>query len=123
MIAPNFILLYVNNPEISAAFYADLLAQAPMEASATFAMFALKSGVMLGLWAKHTVTPTATGSGGGELAFAVADHATVDRMHTDWQARGLLMVQAPTQLDFGYTFVALDPDGHRLRVFAASAGE
>ena len=26
--------------------------------------------------------------------------------------------QAPTDLDFGRTFVALDPDGHRLRVFA-----
>jgi len=24
-------------------------------------------------------------------------------------------------MDFGFTFVALDPDGHRLRVFAPSA--
>lgn len=24
----------------------------------------------------------------------------------------------PTTLDFGYTFVAIDPDGHRLRVCA-----
>jgi catechol 2,3-dioxygenase-like lactoylglutathione lyase family enzyme len=119
MIDPNFIILYVNNPETSAAFYADLLNHAPVEASPTFAMFALQSGVMLGLWAKHTVTPASTLSGGGaELAFAVPDHATVDAMHANWLKRGLVMAQAPTDLDFGHTFVALDPDGHRLRVFA-----
>ena len=28
---------------------------------------------------------------------------------------------APTAMDFGFTFVALDPDGHRLRVFAPGA--
>jgi hypothetical protein len=31
-------------------------------------------------------------------------------------------VQPPTDMDFGRTFVALDPDGDRLRVFAP-AGE
>ena len=28
------------------------------------------------------------------------------------------IVLEPTELDFGYTFVAVDPDGHRLRVCA-----
>jgi catechol 2,3-dioxygenase-like lactoylglutathione lyase family enzyme len=54
------IILYVDNPAASAAFYAALLGQAPAE-------------------------------------------------------------QSPTELDFGRTFVALDPDGHRLRVFAPAA--
>ena len=121
MIDPNFILLYVNNPETSASFYADLLDKKPIEASATFAMFALQSGVMLGLWAKHTVTPSANANAGaGELAFAVADDDTVDAMHADWRNRGLHIAQTPVDLDFGHTFVALDPDGHRLRVFAPS---
>ncbi len=52
---PNFIILYVSNPTTSAAFYERMLGQPPVEASPTFAMFALKSGVMLGLWARHTV--------------------------------------------------------------------
>lgn len=121
MIDPNFILLYVSNPAASASFYADLLDKKPIEASPTFAMFALQSGVMLGLWAKHTVTPDATASAGAaELAFAVADNATVDAMHVNWLNRGLHIAQTPTDLDFGHTFVALDPDGHRLRVFAPS---
>lgn len=121
MIDPNFILLYVNNPADSAAFYAGLLDKKPVESSPTFAMFALQSGGMLGLWARHTVSPGATANPGAtELAFTVADNATVDAMHADWRQRGLGIAQAPTSLDFGYTFVALDPDGHRLRVFAPS---
>jgi catechol 2,3-dioxygenase-like lactoylglutathione lyase family enzyme len=119
---PNFILLYVDNPPLSARFYADLLGRPPVETSPTFAMFALDSGAMLGLWSRHTVAPPPAASpGAGELAFAVADNATVGRLHADWGGRGLRIAQAPTDLDFGHTFVALDPDGHRLRVFAPTA--
>ena len=52
---------------------------------------------MLGLWSKRAVEPAATATGGGtELALAVDD-------------------QAPARMDFGYTFVAADPDRRRLR--------
>jgi catechol 2,3-dioxygenase-like lactoylglutathione lyase family enzyme len=119
---PNFILLYVDSPAASTAFYADLLGHPPVEASPTFAMFALSSGVMLGLWARHTVEPAAAARGGGsELAFTVADAGAVHTLHADWSKRGLTIAQKPTDMDFGHTFVALDPDGHRLRVFAPSA--
>jgi catechol 2,3-dioxygenase-like lactoylglutathione lyase family enzyme len=116
---PNFLLLYVTNPTASAAFYADLLETRPVESSPTFAMFALENGMMLGLWARDTVLPEAAAdAGGGELAFAVEDDSTVDRRHAQWLAKGIEIVQAPTGMDFGYTFAGLDPDGHRLRVFA-----
>ena len=110
----NFILLYVDNPAASGSFYADLLGKVPVEASPTFVMFALDTGVMLGLWSRHTVEPAATPMGGGELAVTVDD---VDAVHADWSSRGLPIIQEPTDMDFGRTFVALDPDGHRLRVF------
>jgi catechol 2,3-dioxygenase-like lactoylglutathione lyase family enzyme len=118
---PNFILLYVESPAASAAFYGDLLGRPPVEASPTFAMFALASGVMLSLWARHTVEPAPMGGGGGEIAFAVADADTVHALHADWAERGLTIIQPPTDMDFGRTFAALDPDGHRLRVFAPAA--
>jgi hypothetical protein len=122
MIDPNFIILYVDNPVVSAGFYADLLEKKPLEASPDFAMFALDSSVMLGLWSKHTVEPAALASGGGsELAFSVAGNDTVHSIHADWAQRGLIIAQAPVDMDFGHTFVALDPDGHRLRVFAPPA--
>jgi catechol 2,3-dioxygenase-like lactoylglutathione lyase family enzyme len=118
---PNFVLLYVDSPPTSAAFYSDLLGRPPVESSPTFAMFALASGVMLGLWARHNVEPAANPPGGGELAITVADADAVHAMHADWSRRNLPIVQPPTDMDFGCTFVALDPDGHRLRVFAPGA--
>ncbi len=119
MLDANFIILYVDSPLASARFYAGLLGHEPLESSATFAMFALPSGIMLGLWSRHTVEPTAGAAGGGaEIAMTVTDAAAVDAAHADWAARGLAIPQVPTDLDFGRTFVALDPDGHRLRVFA-----
>lgn len=121
MTDPNFIILYVDNPANSTVFYENLLEKRPIEESPTFAMFTLSSGVMLGLWSKQTVEPAAIEIAGcGELAFAVDGTDIVNTMHTEWSNRGLTILQTPTNLDFGYTFVALDPDGHRLRVFAPS---
>lgn len=122
MTDPNFVILYVDNPLRSADFYTDLLGKKTVEASPTFAMFALDSGVMLGLWSRHTAQPAASApGGGGEIAFSVSSNEVVDAVHGDWSKRGLVTAQAPTHMDFGYTFVALDPDGHRLRIFAPSA--
>ena len=119
MTEPNMIILYVTNPTASATFYQNLLGYAPVEASPTFVMFALKSGFMLGLWAKHTVEPVPTSANGAsELVFAVENQQTVDQVSKEWKKRGLKIMQSPTTMDFGYTFVAVDLDGHRLRVFS-----
>jgi catechol 2,3-dioxygenase-like lactoylglutathione lyase family enzyme len=119
---PNFVLLYVDNPPESARFYAELLGAKPVESSATFALFALASGVMLGLWSRHTVEPApASAPGSGEVAFSVATEEQVKALYADWAKRGLRVAQTPCQMDFGFTFLALDPDGHRLRVFAPKA--
>ncbi|HTJ93571.1 MAG TPA: VOC family protein [Pararobbsia sp.] len=116
---PTMTILYVDNPVRSAAFYADLLGKQPVESSPTFAAFRLESGVMLGLWSKHTVEPAAQAGGGGcEVVFGLPDYDTVGHVFADWSGRGLRILQAPVELDFGRTFVALDPDGHRLRAFA-----
>ncbi|MHB8387797.1 VOC family protein [Metallibacterium sp.] len=118
----NFFILYVESAAASAAFYADLLGHAPVQASPNFALLALQSGVKLGLRSRREVEPAATVTGGGtELAFAVDSDATVTSMHAEWARRGLPILQAPVRMDFGYTFVASDPDGHRLRVFAPRA--
>jgi predicted lactoylglutathione lyase len=117
----NFFIIYVDNPEKSAEFYQQLLGKPPLEASPTFAMFALDAGVMLGLWSKHTVEPAASVTGGGhEIAFAMESNDDVDQTYAKWQQLKVKILQVPTQLDFGYTFVGLDLDGHRLRPFAAS---
>jgi predicted enzyme related to lactoylglutathione lyase len=85
-------------------------------------MLPLRDGVMLGLWSRETVEPESSGqTGASEIAFAVADAAALEATHADWKRRGLTVIQAPTRMSFGSTFVALDPDGHRLRVVAPAA--
>ncbi len=118
----SFVLLYVSDPLKSAAFYADILGKPIVESAPTFAMLPLNGTVMLGLWRRDDVTPKPTGrDSANEVAFTVADADTVRATHADWSRRGLPIVQVPTDLDFGCTFVAQDPDGHRLRVFAPQA--
>jgi predicted enzyme related to lactoylglutathione lyase len=118
---PNFLLLYVRSAPQSAAFYAALLGKPPVESSPTFALFALDSGVMLALWGSAGVEPAATAPGGSELAFAVDGVEAVHARHAAWRAQGIAVIQPPTAMDFGFTFTAQDPDGHRLRVFAPGA--
>ena len=57
---PNFVILYVDDAASAASFYGGLLGRPPIESSPTFVMFALDSGVMLGLWTKGGVEPAAT---------------------------------------------------------------
>lgn len=116
----NFVLLYVANPPASAAFYKGLLGAPVVEESSTFCMLPIREGVMLGLWKRDTVAPAAgdASTANNEIAFVVEHAADVDEKHRDWQARGLTIAQPPTDMDFGRTFVALDSDGHRIRVFA-----
>jgi catechol 2,3-dioxygenase-like lactoylglutathione lyase family enzyme len=115
-----FILVYVENVTKSEAFYASILGRPAVESSETFAMLPAAPGLMLGLWRRDGVKPAATPAGGGEIAFPVDSEAEVDATFADWRGRGVTIAQTPTKMDFGYTFLALDPDGQRLRVFAPS---
>jgi catechol 2,3-dioxygenase-like lactoylglutathione lyase family enzyme len=115
------VILSVADPVASARFYQDVLGTPPAEESATFAMFALPSGTGLGLWARSTIAPAVGAApGASELCFIEPD---VDAVHASWAARGIPIAQEPTDMDFGRTFVALDPDGHRLRVFRPGPDE
>lgn len=121
MIDSSLVILYVNNPEASAEFYADLIEKQPVEISPTFAMFILPSGMKLGLWSRHTVEPASAGiPGQGEIVFSADSNEQVDALCSLWREKGLEIVQNPVEMDFGYTFVARDPDGHRLRVYRLS---
>jgi predicted enzyme related to lactoylglutathione lyase len=118
----SFLLLHVENHGASATFYNDLLGIPIIEQKPDFSMLPLSPSVMLGLWARGDVEPKSTGqTGASEVAFTASDKAAVEAMHVDWSARGVTIIQTPSQMSFGTTFVALDPDGHRLRVFAPGA--
>lgn len=115
--APSMIILYVASAPASETFYSKLLGRAAIESSPGFAMFALENGMMLGLWTAAGVQPPASAPGGVEIGFPVKDDGALDALHAEWKAAGLKILQAPVLMDFGYTFTAADPDGHRLRAF------
>lgn len=115
------IALYVTDPAASARFYEALLDRAALEASPTFALFALGSGVKLGLWGAAGVRPAAGGAPGAcEIALSVETPAAVDAVRRTWGERGVAILLEPIDLEFGRSFVAADPDGHRLRVYCAA---
>ena len=114
---PNLILLYVRDSAKSADFYQDLLGRKPAATFPTFVSFSLNGGFTLGLWSMQTVNPAPSETGSrSELAFMVEDNDAVDALYADWRKRGLTIALELTTAVFGRTFVALDPDGHRLRV-------
>jgi predicted enzyme related to lactoylglutathione lyase len=113
-----FILLYVEDVARSADFYSRLLEKPVPESSANFALLPAAPGLMLGLWRRGEVEPAARAEpGGGEIAVKLADAAAVEAAHERWSAAGVRVAQPPTRMDFGFTFVGLDPDGHRIRAF------
>ena len=115
----NLVVLYVKDSNASAAFYQTLLDRPIAQSSPKFSMLPLDGGAMLGLWQREEVEPRVSQDpGGSEISFTVADPDAVRTTHETWKVRGATIAQAPTALPFGHTFVALDPDGHRLRVLA-----
>ena len=115
----NYILLAVTNPAMSSKFYAELLGIEPVENSPTFVLFVLPNGVKLGLWLTTEIAPAPKAAGGVEITFSEDNRAAVQASYDDWSRKANIL-QEPVDLDFGFTFVAEDPDGHRLRVFTSA---
>src|SRR5215469_11995577 len=112
MALPHFVLLYVDEPQASAAFYARLLDREPLDSSPNFVMFELAPGLRLGLWARRDVAPAPRDpSDTGELAMVVATSEEVEALCADRKRNGAAILQEPVIKDFGLTFLAADPDG------------
>ena len=118
----NLVVLYVDDAQASSAFYQNLLERPVAQSSPKFVLLPLDNGAMLGLWQKDAVEPPpASQAGSSEISWAVANEDAVRATFETWMTRGVKIAQPPTAMPFGHTFVALDPDGHRLRVLATAA--
>lgn len=120
---PNHLILYVTDQAASARFWAMVLNAEPLSEQAGFTLFPLGNDWMLGLWQRQGVeVPIEAAPGGNELGIAVASAEAVDTAYTDFQAKGITLLTEPTDMPFGRTFVAADPDGHRLRIYVLARG-
>ncbi|MGQ3887922.1 VOC family protein [Legionella sp. CNM-1927-20] len=118
MLEPNALVMYVENLPKSHSFYQNLLSLEAEESSSTFRMFKLPNGLMLGLKDCNALQTMGIDSPGNELVFTVADNAQVEALFLEWQQKEISIIQSPINLPFGYTFLAQDPDGNRLRVIS-----
>uniref|UniRef100_A6VS79 Glyoxalase/bleomycin resistance protein/dioxygenase n=1 Tax=Marinomonas sp. (strain MWYL1) TaxID=400668 RepID=A6VS79_MARMS len=121
----NFTILYVDNVQRSMNFYRPLFEREPVEATESFALFVSETGAKFGLWAREDVLPTATDvpAGSMEVALSLDNLITLQIHYIKWRELGVDIIQEPTAMDFGTTFTALDPDGHRLRVYTYEKAE
>jgi len=109
------VLLFVESPAKSCEFYKMLLQKEPLEASPTFCLFQLENGVQLGCWSRHTAEPRVTSlPATSEICFSDEE---VDKVFEAMKAKNIPVLQEVTDMDFGRTFVAADPDGHRIRIY------
>lgn len=116
----DFVLLHVADPLASADFYSGLLGKPVVDSSPGFAMLPLNDAVMLGLWQADAAASGGEGKpGASEVSFNVKDKAELDGLHMAWRGKQIPVLVEPIEMPFGYTFVAADPDGHRIRVVAS----
>lgn len=115
----NCIILYVDDVDKSTKFYETILETKPLETFHNFTRFLLNESFTLGLQSKHDIDPKPQQSFGGfELCLSHAENKEVDLIYQNWKNKAIKIEMEPTNLIFGYTFVALDPDGHRIRISA-----
>lgn len=118
MTEPNTLLLHVADMTASTACYTNILGRKPVQVGEDFSLFLLASGMGLGLWRRDVIDPPANDvTGSIEIGFKQS-HDAVEVCHAAWLAQGVAILMPPTDRPFGRSFVAQDPDGHRLRVYS-----
>ncbi|MEF2482173.1 VOC family protein [Vibrio mimicus] len=124
MFKPNSLILYVSDVEKSTNFYNMIFSCQPVETYQDFTLYFLKDDFMLGLQQKDVIDPKAPDMFGGfELSFSDVKDQDVDFIYEQWKAIGVEIELHPQKLEFGYTVVGKDPDGHRLRVCATDTSD
>lgn len=110
--------LYVSDVARSLAFWRQVLQVEPVLELPTYAMLVTSAGNRLGLWQNSAVLPPVVQPGcQSELTLLLDSREAVDRCYQQWLGWDITLLQPPLPSDYGYTFVASDPDGHRLRVY------
>ncbi|MBW3695322.1 glyoxalase [Vibrio sp. T187] len=120
MLTLDSIVLYVDNVQVSQTFYTETFNCTAQVLSPTFVALDFATNVKITLKQTSDLAPISNITGGGtELSIPVPDKASFDKLYRDWTEQGVQFAQSPEEMIFGFNFVALDPDGHRIRVFTA----
>ncbi len=117
MLIPNLLLFYVKDPLKSALFYQKIFSIKPVASFPTYVAFSFENGLTFSLWSTQAKNFVSGGTGHlSELSFMAKDEQTVRHLRKEWEEFDVTIEQDLHEAVFGLTFVALDPDGHRIRV-------
>jgi len=123
MLMPNLLLFYVEEPLVSTVFYEKIFQIKPVASYPTYVAFSFENGFTFSLWSKQAKNFVSGGEGhGSELAFMVQNEEEVRTLRRTWSQLGIEIEQDLHEAVFGLTFVALDPDNHRIRVCIPDKG-
>lgn len=115
-------LLYVEKPQRSAALYEKLFGVAPKTAFPTYVAFEFNNGLTLSLWSAMARDFVSGGSGHrSEIAFMVLNGRMVRDLRERWSKADVMIEQPSHEPVFGLTFVAVGPDGHRIRLCTSTS--
>jgi catechol 2,3-dioxygenase-like lactoylglutathione lyase family enzyme len=117
MPAPNIFIVYVADAPASARFYGDLFDIKPVFETPGYISFDLGGGNAFSVWGRSGVDFAANPVRTSELCVAIGrEPGAVDALYEEWKAKGVAIVDEPSDEVFGRTFVAADPDGNLIRV-------
>lgn len=117
MFTPNQFIFYVEKPLESALFYEKIFLKKPDLITPNYVSFSFENGIYFSLWGTQAKNFVSGGTGHrSELAYLVNDKTSVCKLRDQWKTLGITIEQDLFEAVFGLTFVALDPDGHRIRV-------
>ncbi|WAP68829.1 VOC family protein [Jiella pelagia] len=116
-----YTLLYTDDVSRNAAKLERFFGFAPVEYTPGFALFFFGEG-RLGLWKIDAVEPRAEARPGAcEFALSLdGGRVAVDAAAARAIDAQLTILQEPTEMDFGFTFLAALDDGNRIRMFSRS---
>ncbi|MDH6284669.1 VOC family protein [Prescottella agglutinans] len=114
---PNQFLVYVSDAASAAAFYGELFGMQAEMLSSRYAVFDLGGGVVLALWGGKARTAETAPAPAFEVGLLVdGGNQKIREVYDEWVAKGVEILEEPSEDVFGLTFVAADLDGNRLRV-------
>lgn len=117
MLTPNLMLLYVKNPQESELFYEKIFKTKAVASFPTYVAFRFANGLTVSLWSMQADNFVSGGKGHRfELSFMVPNEDQIRTLRNEWKELSVHIEQDLHEAVFGLTFVALDPDGHRIRV-------
>ncbi|MDP4486851.1 glyoxalase [Pseudoalteromonas piscicida] len=118
MVTVDSLVLYVSNIKLSEAFYRQLFQCETVKLSPTFVSMKCANNISIALKQNTALTPPSRITGGGtEISIVQPSQEAFFALYDTWKLLDIKFAQVPQAEVYGASFVVLDPDKHRIRVF------